>query len=160
MISFTPNGFHSFSEYWQFAWAREFRDVDDHERVLYAKTRFERLGDFMVYPVMKISDHAMRNIRNPLMILSVTLTAIVAVTILFYPEELMRVVSYAIPLAQQVKPWMLKAAFYSALQVTILGIGLRTLGRLDPSGELWTAWNQSPREMIPIAVGTQLVPGG
>lgn len=138
-------------------WAREFWDVDNDERVIYAKTRLERLGDFLTYPMMKMADHTMRNIRNPLMILSVTLTAIIGVTILFYPEELMQVVSRAIPIAQQVKPWMIKATLYTTLQTTILGVGLRTLGRLDPSGELWNLWNQLPREIVPIAIGTQIV---
>lgn len=150
MVFFTPTGFNSFSEYWHFAWAREFWDVDGEERIAYAKTRLEQLGDVLVYPVMRITDHAMRNIRNPLMILSVTLTAIIAVTILFYPEELARVVTRAIPMAQQVKPWMIKAALYTTLQVLILGIGLRTLGRLDPSGELWTLWDQMPRKLSPL----------
>jgi hypothetical protein len=158
MTFFTPTGFHSFSEYWQFAWAREFRDIEDHEKLEYAKTRLERLGDFMVYPIHKISDHALRNIRNPLMILTVTVTAIVAVTILFYPEESVKFVSRVVPIAQQVKPWMIKATLYSVLQFTILGICLRTLGRLDPSGELWNMWDQAPRTMIPIAVGTEVVP--
>lgn len=158
MVFITPTGFDSFSEYWQFAWAREFRDVENHEKVGYAKTRLERLGDFMVYPINRISDHALRNIRNPLMILTVTVTAIVAVTILFYPEELVNFVSRAIPIAQQVKPWMIKVALYSSLQVTIIGMCLRMLGRLDPSGELWNLWNQSPRDILPIAVGTEVVP--
>lgn len=157
MVFITPTGFHSFREYWQFAWAREFRDVHTHERVIYAKTRLEQLGDFLVYPVMRVADHTMRNIRNPLMILSVTLTAILAVTILFYPEELMKLVVKGIPIAQKFKPWMVKAALFTAFQVTILGIGIRTLGRLDPSGELWNLWNQGPRDIMPIAVGTQIV---
>lgn len=158
MISFIPIGFQSFSEYWKFAWAREFRDIGNQERVVYAKTRLERLGDMMTYPVMKIADYALLNIRNPLMILSVTLTAIIGVTILFYPAELMRIVTRLVPLAQKLKPWMVKGAGYVVLQTTIVGIGLRTLGRLDPSGELWNRWNHSPRQVIPIAVGTQIVP--
>ncbi len=160
MISFTPIGFNSFSEYWQFAGAREFWDVDNNERVIYAKTRMEHLGDFLAYPLMKITDYAMRNIRNPLMILSVTLTAIIGVTILFYPEELVNVVSRVIPIAQQLKPWMIKVALYMTLQITILGIGLRTMGRLNPFGELWIVWNQTPRVIVPIALGTNIVQGG
>src|SRR4051812_31360103 len=108
MILFTPTGFNSFSEYWQFAGAREFWDVNNNERLEYAKTRLERLGDFLAYPVIKATDYAMRNIRNPLMILSVTLTAIIGVTILFYPEELVQFVSRLIPIAKQIKPWMIK----------------------------------------------------
>lgn len=157
MVFITPTGFDSFQEYWQFAWAREFRDVTTQERVVYAKTRLEYLGDFLVYPVMRSTDHAMRNIRNPLMILSVTLTAILGVTILFYPEELMKTVAKGLPMAQQLKPWMIKAALYTVLQLTILGIGMRTLGRLDPAGDLWNLWDRGPREIVPIAVGTQVV---
>lgn len=157
MSILTPTGFQSFSEYWRFAWAREFRDIDRHERVIYAKTRLERLGDVMVYPIMRMADHTMRNIRNPLMILSVTLTAILAVTILFYPEELMRTISTLIPIAQKLKPWMIKGGLFTALQTTILGMGIRTFGRLDPSGALWSIWNLKPRHIIPIAVGTQVV---
>jgi|GEM_PF-1599197 len=158
MISFlTPTGFNSFSEYWHFASAREFRDIDQHQRVIYAKTRLERLGDLLVYPFMKIVDHAMQNIRNPLVIISITLTAIVAVTILFYPEEFMRVIARAIPMADQIKPWMIKAALYTALETTIVGIGLRTFGRLNPSGDLWRLWAPVPREIIPIVIGTQIV---
>ena len=99
----------------------------------------------------------MRNIRNPLMTLSVTLTAILAVTILFYPEELMQFVSRAIPLAQQMQPYMVKVALFTTVQVTILGLGLRTFGRLSHSGELWRAWDQTPRQIIPIAIGTQVI---
>jgi hypothetical protein len=157
MVSFAPTGFTSFSEYWRFAWAREFRDIDTHERIEYAKTRLEQLGDILVYPTMRISDHAMRNIRNPLMILTVTLTAILAVTILFYPEQLMRGIARALPMAEQVKPWMIKAALYTALQGMIVGICLRTLGRLDPSGELWDLWDQSPREIVTVSIGTVIV---
>ena len=153
----TPTGFQSFVEYSQFIWAREFRDVHNHERVIYAKTRLERLGDFMVRPVLGIGDYAMRNIRNPLMILTVTLTAILGVTILFYPAELLNTVARFIPLAKQVKPWMIKAGLFSVLQFTILGLGVRTLGRLDPGGELWRLWNQMPRRVMPIWLGTQIV---
>ena len=160
MFSFIPTGFDSFSEYWRFAWAREFWDVENRHRIQYAKARLERLGDFLTYPVMRIADHSMRNIRNPLMILSVTLTAILAVTILFYPKELIQFVSRAIPLAQQMQPWMVKAALFTTVQVTILGLGLRTFGRLNPSGELWLLWNHSPRQVVPIAVGTEVIQRG
>jgi hypothetical protein len=153
----TPTGFHSFSEYWQFVCAREFRDVNNHERVIYAKTRLERLGDFMVYPIMRLTDHTMRNIRNPLMILSITLTAIIAVTILFYPDELIRAATKAIPIAHRLEPWMVKAALFTELQVTILGIGIRAFGRLDPSGALWNLWDHGPRIIRPIAVGTDVI---
>jgi hypothetical protein len=157
MLKITPTGFQSFSEYWQYAGAREFRHVDNHERVIYAKTRLERLGDFLVYPVMRTTDYTIRNIRNPLMILSMTITAILAVTILFYPEKLIHTVTRAIPLAQKIKPWMIKASLFAIVQMTILGIGIRTFGRLDPSGALWNLWNRQPRQITPIAVGTLIV---
>lgn len=160
MALITPTGFHSFNEYWRFVWAREFCDAATHERVDYAKTRLEKLGDFMVYPIMRGTDHALRNIRNPLMILSVTLTALVAVTILFYPEEFMGTIARTIPFALNLKPWMIQAALFTTIQTTILGVAVRALGRLDPSGPLWARWNLEPREIRPIAVGTQIVRAG
>lgn len=152
-----PTGFQSFSEYGKFVWAREFRDVQTQEKILYAKTRLERFGDGLAYPIMRVADHSMRNIRNPVMIFSVASTCIVAVTILFYPAELIQIVTRVIPMAKKIQPWMIKVALYTVLQTTILGVGLRTLGRLDPSGALWNAWNHFPRQILPVAIGTQVI---
>lgn len=157
MVFINPTGFDSFSEYWKFAWAREFRYSEDEETVVYEKTKMERLGDVIVYPIMRISDHTLRNIRNPLMILSVTITAIAVVTILFYPEELVKSVAKVVPYAAHFKPWMVKVTLYTLLQINVLGLCLRTLGRLDPSGELWELWDAAPRAIFPIGVGTEVV---
>lgn len=158
MAFLQPTGFDSFIEYWRFVWAREFHDVDPpFAKTEYEKTILERVGDVMVRPLVGLGDHALRNIRNPLMVLTITLTAIVAVTILFYPEELVKAVSKVVPFALRIKPWMFRAGVFALVQTTILGVGLRALGRLSPWGELWGLWDQLPRRIRPVSIGTEIV---
>jgi len=156
MLSLTPTGFDSYHHYFQFVFAKEFRLQENHDPFVYSKSVLEHVGGILAKPFTGFTDFSLKNIRNPLFITSLALTAICGVTILFYPDRVVQWMERFIPVVLNVKPWMIKAGFYTAIQSVILGIGLRTLGRLN-NAVLWEAWTTLPRRIIPISLGTVVV---
>lgn len=156
MFSLTPTGFDSYKQYFQFAFAKEFRLQENYDPFVYPKSALERVGEGLAKPFTGFTDYSLKNIRNPLFITTLAMTAICAVTILFYPDRVVQWVERFIPMVLNVKPWMVKAGFYTVIQSMILGLGLRTLGRLN-NPSLWETWTLEPRKIIPISLGTEIV---
>lgn len=151
---FTPTGFDSRADYFRFMWARKFLTADRRQEFTYAKSKLEILGEGLSKPALGLTNYALQNIRNPLMITALTLAAIGVTTILFYPDQFVRQVVQFMPFALCLKAWMIKAGLYAATQMMIIGVGLRTLGRLN-NLQLRNAWAQ--RQVIPIFIGTELI---
>ena len=150
------NSFLSFRDYSRFATAREYF-LKDHPRPFeYSKNFLERIGDILLKPTLGPVDLLLRNIKNPLTILALAVTAIFITTIIFYPAEAAKAATTLAPFLVHVEPWMTKFALFSAMNVNILGLGLRTLGRLC-NKELMPAWEAQPRAIKPIAIGTAIV---
>jgi hypothetical protein len=138
------NHFSSLGSYIRFAAARKF-EVEDGASIK-ARTCMERLGGYMVTPLLGPAHFCMKNIRNPLMIAALTVSALFFATLLYYPSTLALIVA-GIP--------AIKMGSYLTVQTTILGLCLRTLGRLN-NEELMQKWDAG--KLKPIAVGTTQFP--
>lgn len=113
------------------------------------------MGHVLVAPITLPLDLTLRNIQRLLVINSLALAAMSLVTIAFYPDHFVHMVQRFAPFLL-VKASTLKFVTYVALQSIILGFGVRTFGRLCNS-ELMTAWNQHPRIITSVPLGTELV---
>src|ERR1700761_3467069 len=79
--------FDSNSDYLRFVAAREFTYTDKKETPFtYTKNRCERIGIALSKSVMLPLDIIVRNNRNPLFIVAMTITALFAATVIFYPS--------------------------------------------------------------------------
>lgn len=140
--------FSTFREYARFAMAREFIYADpDKGDFRYHKNKIERLGDFLVAPLFSPSDKLLSNIRNPALIASLTALALFANTAAFYPSVVEKIFSYT---------WLLHDGSFYLSTATILGLGMRTLGRLHPlDNDLMQAWDK--KELIPVPLGAEFI---
>lgn len=149
-----PIGFDSWRHYFNFVFAREFRNVDDNQIFAYSQTRMQKVGAILSKPIVSLTNYTLLNIRSPIVILSLTIVAIAGVSIMFYPAELVDFLSKIIPISHKVEPWMAKMILFLTVQTTILGVGLRAIGRLN-NDELWAAWKT--RQIYAVVLGAQLV---
>ena len=132
--------FDGIKDYIAFALARKF--VTNEGETFQSQTFQEKLGGYLVTPLLKPAHFCMKNIRNPLMIVALTLGALFVSTLLFYPATLSAIM-LAVP--------VIKLTTYLTLQTTIVGLCLRTLGRLA-NRELMEAWDA--HQLTPIGLGS------
>lgn len=128
--------------------AREFRN--DAGLFAYSKGPAERLGDLLVWPIFRTGDGLLKRIAEPYMVTLLALAAIGICTFVFYPDKVLE----WIPVNQLIQPWMIRISLYALSQMTLLGFGLRTFGRLNNS-ELMDPWNN--RTIEPVSLGTKIV---
>jgi len=131
---------------WAFAVAKDFRERETHIAYSYEKNRLEKLGSLLRGGVDYVLDFTLKEIKNPVMVVALTALAALSTTFVFYPHYL--------PFVNMVKPWMIRAAMYGSLEATILGIGLRNLGRLN-NDLLREKWNRG--ELEPVYIGDRKV---
>ena len=134
-------------EYSRFLFAREFAtNVEGSVAPLnYKKNGLEKWGGRLVAPLFGLANIVGQNIQNPTFIIASTVVALAAITLFFYPEKFLALV----PKALRIAPWVAKASFYVLLQITVLGIGLRALGRMRNPAVV-EAHQQKNLLMIPI----------
>lgn len=132
--------FDGIRDYIIFAAARKF--VTKEGKSFKSENFREKLGGRLVSPLLKPAHFCMKNIRNPLMIVALTLGALFVSTLLFYPATLSAII-VAIP--------AIKLIAYATVQMTIIGLCVRTLGRLG-NKELMEAWDA--RQLIPVGLGS------
>jgi len=140
--------FSSTRDYFGFISCREFVSSDSGNSFSYSKNTLEKIGEAMCKPIFGTADIGLRNIRNPLVITAITITIIAAITLVFYPGTFAALSTLAI------QPWMVKFGFYLISQTTVLGVGLRGLGRLN-NDAVAAAWNA--KTIIPIPIGAERV---
>lgn len=150
----TPTGFNSWSNFFQFALAREFVSADVEKPVEISVNRLEKFGHAISRPFLHPMNFLLREIKNPIVILSLTVSLVALATLIFYPAELMMAVYTVLPFLAKVQPWMVKLAFFGVVQTTILGVGLRALGRMC-NAELRNAWHA--KEIVPVHVGAKII---
>jgi hypothetical protein len=127
--------------FFSFAMAKEFRDVHTGVEFHVEKNRIERLGDALRWDVGNAADFLLREIKNPIMIVSLTALALLAVSIAFYPAATLAATANVLPIVVYIKPWMVKFALYIVVQKTLMGVGVRTYGRLC-NAQLMNAWHE------------------
>lgn len=143
--------FETFKQYQDFALGRGFATKE--KEFAYPKERLEKLGGYLVAPIFRPLDKTLQNVRNPLVILVLTVSAIAALTIAFYPAQFFSTLGKALPILLKITPAHVKFGLYAIFQATILGLGIRTFGRLN-NEELVAAWNRG--ELRPIPLGAVL----
>jgi hypothetical protein len=127
----TPSGFDSWKGFGSFALAREFGDQKTKNIYLSHSTRLEEIGDALSSVVMKPIDAVMRGFRNPLVIVALTVSLIFIASLVFYPVQAMAAACRILPFLKHVNAAHVKAALFGVSQAVILGLGLRTVGRLS-----------------------------
>jgi hypothetical protein len=132
-----------------------FRVAGEAQPYEYERNSLERLGDALRKPQALFADTAIRQIQRPATIALLTLLAVVVITIGFYPDKIRDLISALIPWAAEIRPWMLKLVLYLGVQVTILGLGLRALGRFR-NQHLMHAWQT--HRIDPVFVGQKRLP--
>lgn len=150
-----PLEFNSWRGYFRFSFAREFAHHDGHEyRILnYPRNILERVGNFMTRPFLMPTDYLLREIKNPLVITALTVAALAVASFIFYPAQFLSVVYTIIPIAKSLQLWMVKAAAYTAINILIAGVGIRTIGRLCNSKLMKV---QREGNLAPITLGSQV----
>jgi hypothetical protein len=153
---FVPHGFSSWSDYGHFTLAREFAYVDSGQRVSVAKTTLEKVGHVLSFPVTTPFNFILKEIKNPLVILSLTVSLVALATLVFYPAELFLAATAVFPFLAYAEAWMFKLALFVGLEATIAGVGLRALGRVC-NAQLVAAWQS--HQIVPVHVGAKSLHG-
>jgi len=148
-----PRGFTSWADYGHFSFAREYV-TQAGEPYAYDRNWLETIGHAMAWPVLQPANFIAREIQNPLVILALTVSAIALATIAFYPTQFFGALSTIAPFLSKFHPWMAKFALFLCIEITIAGIGLRTLGRVT-NDDLMLAWTN--REIRPLHIGAVAV---
>lgn len=127
----TPAGFGSWREFVAFGVAREYQRVDTNQPFESSPGRIELTGKALSVAVIKPLDVLLQGIRNPLVILSLTMVSLFFVSIAFYPAQTWAILSTALPMVKQITASHIQAACYALSQATILGLGLQAFGRFS-----------------------------
>lgn len=133
--------------------AHGFKDNRTNTLYSYQKSALERGGDLLVRPILGGFNKSVQNIHNPAVISGLALVAIAAATVFFYPHQI------KIPF-DLFSGGRVKFVLYCTTMVTIFGLGMRTLGRLQESGQLFIEWQkrnpQGERFLQPVPIGATL----
>ncbi len=147
----TPTGFTSWPDYFRFTLAREFVPAEHNHAPSIPLNWMERTGHALSRPFLNPINSLLKNIKNPLVITALTIVAIAAITIIFYPAQFAAALYTVAPFLTHIQPWMMKGALFVGVEIIIGTLGLRALGRVcNPL--LRTAWHT--HQIIAIPIGT------
>lgn len=146
-------GSKGFVNHVSFALAKEYRLVEAQNTHVYAQSRLEQIGACLIKPLEKVVDWAFKDLTNPATVIALTTAASVAVAAAYYPEELLSV----FPAMRHITPENIRLLGFCCTEVSILGAGLRALGRFS-NKELYASWLDGRVKVI--HVGDQLVEWG
>lgn len=141
--------FNSVRHYFQFVMAKGFLDATTGELLDYKKSRFERLGYAIAAPILKTTDAVVLNLRNPVVLSSYTVGCIAIISFIYYPAQTVAAIEKVAPSLLKLKLWMVRFALYTATELTVLGLGMRTLSRIS-NESLSRPWNAGTVQPIPI----------
>ncbi len=127
----TPSEFGSWKEFFSFGLAREYQRLDNGQLFEVQSGRLETVGRTLSVIVIKPLDALARGIRNPLVILSLTMVSLFFVSIAFYPLQTWGVVSTVLPFVKSITAAEIQVSYYTISQATILGLGLQAFGRFN-----------------------------
>lgn len=137
--------FDSYKSYFGFALAREYAYIDSCRPFSYNKSRMEKIGEFIASPLLKPGDYVLKNMRNPLFITAAVIIGLALTTLVFYPALIPGLLAFSAGL---------KGLVFLLTQSSIVGLCMRTLGRLNNT-QLMTAWKN--REIQIVRVGSMIV---
>lgn len=148
-MKFAPTGFNSWQDYSRFALAREFIEHGTGRAYKPQSNLATKGGSILTAPLLGTMDKALAQFRNPPMIAALTCTALAATAFVFYPASSFAIATALFPFLRHVTANHLHFALFALMQMTIAGLGLRTLGRLEDK-ELLAAFQQKRIEPVPI----------
>ncbi len=153
----TPTGFDSWKHYFSFAMAREYaapqRQGQEPITPPHQPNSVERVGHSLAAVVISPLDAVLRGIRNPLVVVSTALVLIFLASIAFYPVQTWGLVTTVLPFVSKIQAHHIQAVCYGVSQVVILGLGVRTIGRLSNEA-LMRAYRA--KEVVPVPIGAIL----
>ncbi len=145
------SGFDSFRDFAVFALAREFSGDEPAKPDPQQSNWLICSGETLTKATLLPLDFALRQLKNPSMAVVFTIAALVAASVFFYPLQTAAAVQLICPWARHIARWQIRLLGYSAIQLGILGLGIRTLGRLnDP--KLMEAYRL--KTVAPISIGS------
>ena len=147
--------FDSLKDFGRFVFAKEYCLRETNEPFVYQKSFAEKIGDVFLIPTMRPRDLVLRNLNNPIFIMSMVILGIALTTIAFYPTQFALVASMVMPAMIKLSPATIKFGLYIFTNMTIIGLFLRTWCRLNPEGELVKNWEKG--NLRAVAVGEELV---
>jgi hypothetical protein len=150
-----PASFDSWRSYFAFSFAREFADRETGEIVQRQPSRLEKIGASLAAVLVSPLDAVMREFRNPLVIVALTATVLFFTSIVFYPVQTMAIACRILPFLKYIHAGHIKGALYVLSEAVILGLGLRTVGRLS-NADLMRAYRE--KRIIPIPIGSVRIP--
>lgn len=139
--------FNSFRDYLRFTVAKQFVYKESGQPFEYRRSRLEKTGGVIASLIFRPGDYLLKNIRNPLFITAAVVVGIALTTLVFYPALFPVFLSAG----------TLKLGAFLLTESTLVGLCLRTLGRLN-NQELMLAWIK--KELDPIAPGSIIVAKG
>lgn len=150
----TPTGFSSWPNFFNFALARNLVSANPQHNVEIRENLLEKAGHALSRPLLNPLNFLLREIKNPLVILALTVTLVAIATLIFYPAQFMAIAYTALPFLAKIQPWMVKLALFACVEATILALGLRALGRMC-NRELRQAWLS--HKLVPMHLGARRI---
>lgn len=147
-MAINPN-IERFPRLWSFAIAKDFSHPNG-QPFAWRKNRSEEIGHVMRMGIGSLANTFFTHIKNPTSIVAMTALGSLAVTMAFYPETTLNFIATVCPIALKIEAWMIRAALYILCQTTVLGLCIRTLGRLD-NPELVNNWKAG--NLVPVYPG-------
>lgn len=147
----TPTGFATWNDYFSFVLAREYVSSDTGEIFPVKKGPLEKFGRACASLAVQPVDFLLREIRNPLVLLSMTVGALFLTSVAFYPTQTWNLAAQVLPFIKGIKSYHVHAFFYGTSQSVILGLGTQALGRLRNPALMEAFQN---KRIIPISIGT------
>lgn len=138
------------TNYLRFAFAREFQSANE-EPFIHQKGLLEKVGGILVSPFFRPCDGLLKNIKEPFMITALTVSAMGLTTLFFYPEESVNALHTLLPFTAYIQPKLVKFAVFLGSETIILGLGLRTFGRLSNKALVEGFENKT---IVPLSLGT------
>jgi hypothetical protein len=137
----------NYKNFWPIILAKEFRVKNSGKVFQYQKNTMEKMGHVLRFGLGSIADLILREIKNPIMIIALTAIGFLIATFLFYPTVTLAIIAKVFPFIYAIKFWMIKLAIYISLQLTVLGVSLRTLGHLQ-NKFLMDEWSNGNLESV------------
>lgn len=141
--------FYSLKAAWHFVTAREFESREKEQPFEHRPNLYEKVGQIMLYPTLKIFDHMGRNITNPLYVVAAVIVGVAVTTILFYPSRFIEATRIVFPFIRFLTPGVVRFSLYLTAQITTLGMGTRTFGRYS-NHALCQRWKQQELCAVPL----------
>lgn len=151
--------FDSTADYFHFVFAREFRTSDAEAKLFDGSVHpslsgrigvfLERVGGVLTAPILWTGDKLWQN--KPIFCIVITAILIAAISYAIFPAATVAWLVSIAPFLAKIAPKIPQAAVFALGEATVLGVGLRALGRMS-NIDLVKAWNN--KEVFAVRFGS------